>query len=606
MVRGMHCISFVEYAKRYLHRFAQSGEGEEGSPERSLLETPTYSIAILLVIFQVICTVFSLIVKWIQNSLSTRGRVYLLHAVNHSVHEVTLLGFVSLILTALQDSITSICVDKSYVDSSWTVLHHVYREGYCPCCLENTKYVQQCILDYAACGNTAEPFCNCDLKDPFCVPEDTEEVLGEESVYCEGPNTIDGNQCAEGQVNALSFLAVEQVHLLLFTVSIIHVICGFILYGVCRLRVKLEWGRWEKCQTVNSEKVQQALDKYFDGLDAEGSIIGKPKNFVEDADVDRNASHLEMDDDANTAAEEGETSHGHAADFQTVSSPLQKALYTDSFAATSTKNMNEASKSFSKETHVEKNLMKQCAQKARKASKVMYILCFYVVQGLSPFLVTKDQYAKLRASFMYTHKLGSSFDFLGHLILSMEEDLSHLVGISPIFWISLILIWLISGVWGYSLMPAMIVNAVALVVLNAKLASIVQHITNRGSAAVMLEKDLFWFKRPTLLMQLMKVSLFICSYMFASFLFFVWQFSVGSCPFSDAFYTHWVTPWWTIILFNAVMFIHLAAVTFPAFSIALQMGSDLKGHMLPKKLTKKLLHAVEAAKRHVQEERSAA
>ncbi|WPT11598.1 MLO-like protein 11 [Picochlorum sp. SENEW3] len=582
--------------------------GEDGSAEESLLETPTYSIALLLLMFQAIATVFSLIVKGTQNALSNRGKVHLLHAVNHSVHELTLLGFVSLIITALQESVTSICVGKAYADSSWTILSHVYSEGYCPCCLENTKHVQQCVLEYAACGNPTEPFCNCDLKDPFCVAEDEEEVLGEEGVYCEGPNTIEGNQCAEGKVNALSFLAVEQVHLLIFTVSIIHVLCGFVLYGICRLRVTLEWRSWEKCPTVHSEKVEQALEGYFKSLDAQESVIESSKYVRENIEIDKTDSR--MNDDVNIAVEEGETSLcGSHALQETPSSPLQKVLHSDSFRAPNTESVNRSSKSVSNDTHGEKGFLTQCAQRAKRASKETYTAAcrmgYYTIQGLSPFLVTKDQYAKLRASFMYTHKLGSSFDFLRHLIHSMEEDLSHLVGISPIFWIALILIWLISGVMGYSVMPAMIVNAVVLVLLNAKLASIVQHVTERGRAAVMLEKDVFWFNRPTLLLQLMKISLFICSYLFASFIFFAWQFSAKSCPFSDAFYRFWVTPWWTIILFNGVMFIHLAAVTFPAFSMAMQMGSDLKGHMLPKKLTKKLLHAVEEAKRHVREERNA-
>ena len=64
----------------------------------------------------------------------------------------------------------------------------------------------------------------------------------------------------------------------------------------------------------------------------------------------------------------------------------------------------------------------------------------------------------------------------------------------------------------------------------------------------------------------------------------------------------WVLPWWTIIIFNAVILLHLASVTFPAYSLAVQMGSNLKGHMLPSRFVKKLLKAVDDAKRQVEEE----
>eukprot|EP00889_Picochlorum_renovo_P001456 jgi/Picre1/28486/NNA_003890.t1 len=72
--------------------------GGAGSAEESVLETPTYSIALILLAFQVVSVVFSLIVKGIQRALLKRRKVGMLAAVNHSVHELTLLGFVSLYL----------------------------------------------------------------------------------------------------------------------------------------------------------------------------------------------------------------------------------------------------------------------------------------------------------------------------------------------------------------------------------------------------------------------------------------------------------------------------------------------------------------------------
>ncbi len=265
-----------------------------------MLETPTYSIALILLAFQVVSVVFSLIVKGIQQALLKRRKVGMLAAVNHSVHELTLLGFVSLVLIALQNTITNICVGKGYFDTSWTVLNYVYSEGNCPCCLEHTNSVQQCVLEYAACGNSLEPFCNCDMKDPACVGEvEAYEGAGEEQgtgVYCEGARTIDGYQCSEGKVKAVSYLTLEQVHLLIFTVSIIHVFAGFVLYGICRLRVKLEWGSWEKCPTVHSEKVQEALAEYFKGLDQQKNLVRKSQELV-----------------TQSSAEEGEEMHKSAS-----------------------------------------------------------------------------------------------------------------------------------------------------------------------------------------------------------------------------------------------------------------------------------------------------
>ncbi len=110
-------------------------------------------------------------------------------------------------------------------------------------------------------------------------------------------------------------------------------------------------------------------------------------------------------------------------------------------------------------------------------------------------------------------------------------------------------------------------------------------------------------RRPELMLQPMKFCLFFTSYIYTSFIFFAWQFGSQSCAFTDPFYGNsWVLPWWTIIIFNTVIFLHLACVTFPAYSLAVQMGSNLKGHMMPSRFVKKLLKAVDDARREVEEE----
>jgi hypothetical protein len=607
-----------------IHARLQGGSGGGGS-EESILETPTYSIALLLVVFQAVSIIFTLVIKSIQNALRKRRRLGLLAAVNHSVHELTLLGFVSIVLISLQETITSICVDAGFFNPSWTVLSYVYGEGNCPCCLGSTSYVQQCVLEYAQCGNPQDPMCNCDYRDPTCVSPNPVAIaynetkiaarrflLAEEApnVACEGARAIDGSGvCSEGKVKAVSFLALEQVHLLIFSLSIVHVICGFVLYGLAVLRVRWEWGKWEKQPSLHSEKVQQALEGYYSGLN---SVLFR-KSMTRGNDMHESKSCPRMED-----AEEqcqGSDAEGSARNIggpprlDRFSAPLPKVLRSDSFESSILKRtLTRSKKSFHNLVSLEKDVFRNAASHMKKGLKksltFLHDLVHPLIQGMGPFVVSKSQYAKLRASFIYTHKLGGDFDFLKHVLTSMEDDLSHLVGITPIFWIVTTIFWLISGVIGYAVLPAMILNAVVLVVLNAKLVSIVKHITDRGGAAVMLETDIFWFNKPDLLLQPMKFCLFVCSYMFNSFLFFVWQFSPGSCPFTDAFYPRWVIPWWTIIIFNLLLFVHLAAVTFPAYSMAVQMGSDIKGHMLPSRFVKKLMKAVEDAKREVEREKA--
>lgn len=79
-----------------------------GSQE-SILETPSYVIALVLLIFQAIAVAFTFCVNQLKTFLRRRKRWGMLAAVEHSVMELTLLGFVSLCLIGLQKPLTRIC-----------------------------------------------------------------------------------------------------------------------------------------------------------------------------------------------------------------------------------------------------------------------------------------------------------------------------------------------------------------------------------------------------------------------------------------------------------------------------------------------------------------
>ena len=85
----------------------------------------------------------------------------------------------------------------------------------------------------------------------------------------------------------------------------------------------------------------------------------------------------------------------------------------------------------------------------------------------------------------------------------------------------IILFVLISGIYGYAVMPFMTLVAVVLVITNAKLVQIIRAVTSRGGAGKLTSK-IFWFNRPQLLLIPIKVALFLCAFIYASFLFFAW------------------------------------------------------------------------------------
>ena len=646
---------------RSLLKAVATDPGEDSA--ESLLETPTYSVVLVLLTFQAVSIVFTVVVKGLQHVLRTRRRFGLLEALNHSVHELTLLGFVSIVLLSLEQVIADVCIDASYFRADWTILQFVYGEGYCPCCLENTSNVQACVRAYAACGDQsgqeADQFCNCDMQDPTCVESYNVEGSTEpyEEKVCDGPVALDGSgTCGPGKVRAVSILALEQTHYLIFLLSIVHVVCGFVLYGLAWMRVRWEWGRWEKDHDERRDKVNQVLEGYYSGLTttlqrrsmgqtsnvgggstvdggtAEGddgpeehgggevgggklSTISCPPGLGDNDNVNDTENPDEKPRKGRNTVAFTETPHENGGPPKlerrslTLPAVLGRETADDEGGFIGLRRSLTRSKSFhnlvSLERQVRRRIFKRTSELTKSLSAQAADKAHTLLQGTGPLIVSKSQYYKLRASFIYTHKLGSNFNFLQHVMDSMEDDLAHLVGITPFFWLITMIFWLISGVIGYAVTPFMALTAILMIVLNAKLVSIVKDIVSRlGTGhALILEERIFWFNRPTLMLQPMKFCLFFVSYIWTSFIFFAWQFGSKSCAFTDPFYgKSWVLPWWTIIIFNAVIFLHLATVTFPAYSLAVQMGSNLKGHMLPSRFVKKLLKAVDDAKRQVQEE----
>jgi hypothetical protein len=105
-------------------------------------------------------------VGFLERWLRKRGREGLAKAVSKVVLELTLLGFVSLILLLFQDYVPNICVKYSPSDVEWTLVDNV--DG-CPCCLQETEGVTTCAQIYHGCAfnqtNMAH-FCGCDVGWP--------------------------------------------------------------------------------------------------------------------------------------------------------------------------------------------------------------------------------------------------------------------------------------------------------------------------------------------------------------------------------------------------------------------------------------------------------
>ena len=102
-----------------------------------------------------------------------RGRDGLAKVVEKVVMEVTMLGFVSLILLLFQKYVPEICVPLHDHAVQWTLLQNL--EG-CPCCLADTADITTCAQMYHGCSfniTAQEPYCGCSLGWEESVVSDT-------------------------------------------------------------------------------------------------------------------------------------------------------------------------------------------------------------------------------------------------------------------------------------------------------------------------------------------------------------------------------------------------------------------------------------------------
>jgi hypothetical protein len=153
------------------------------------LQTPTYVICLLLIFFLILTLGFEYTIHALQRTLRKRGREGLVQAVDKAVLELTLLGFVSLILILFQDYIPEICIKYKDSQAEWTLLENLSG---CPCCLSTTYGITTCAMMSHTCAfneTTKQPFCGCNLGWPestydttlepnatdYCTPYETKE-----------------------------------------------------------------------------------------------------------------------------------------------------------------------------------------------------------------------------------------------------------------------------------------------------------------------------------------------------------------------------------------------------------------------------------------------
>ncbi|KAK9929154.1 hypothetical protein M0R45_026260 [Rubus argutus] len=177
--------------------------------QRSLAETPTYSVASVVTVMVFVCLLVERSIYRFGKWLKKTRRKALFASLEKIKEELMLLGLISLLLALSARWISEICVNSSLFTSQFYI------------CSEK---------DYS---NTNKKVM---LESSFSSPNETDIPTG--------LINLSSHQCGEGREPFVSYEGLEQLHRFLFVLGITHVFYSCLAVGLAMSKI-YSWRKWE-------------------------------------------------------------------------------------------------------------------------------------------------------------------------------------------------------------------------------------------------------------------------------------------------------------------------------------------------------------------------
>ncbi|KAI7734818.1 hypothetical protein M8C21_027455 [Ambrosia artemisiifolia] len=172
------------------------------------------------------------------------------------------------------------------------------------------------------------------------------------------------------------------------------------------------------------------------------------------------------------------------------------------------------------------------------------------------------------------------------MIRSMEEEFQRIVGVSGPLW-GFVVAFMLFNVKGSNLYFWIAIIPISLVLLvGTKLQHVIATLALESAETTQYYTDtrlkprdeLFWFKKPELLLSLIHFILFQNAFELASFFWFWWQFGYSSC-----FIKNHTLVYIRLILGFMGQFL-CSYSTLPLYALVTQMGTNYKAALIPQRI----------------------
>ncbi|KAI3461451.1 hypothetical protein Pfo_018114 [Paulownia fortunei] len=468
------------------------GGGGGGSINRSLQETPTWALATVCFVFIFLGLFIEHLIHLAGHWLKKHKKAALYEATEKLKSVLMQLGFMSLILTVTQRSISKICIPNKVADSML------------PCRSQRVTKTTKA-LEHLWISFSQNP-------EPQAQFKDINISHHERALAAATSNSLD--HCgSKGMTSLMSQQGINQLNIFIFVLAALQIVYSVATMGLGRAKMK-RWKTWEKeTQTV------------------EYMAANDPERFR-----------------------------------------------------------------FTRQTTFGRRHVSTCATNPAQ----LWIKCFFRQFFRS---VAKIDYFTLRHGFISAHlSTNNSFNFQKYIQRSLEDDFKAVVGVSPIMWF-VVVIFLLVDVHGWnvylwvSFLPLIIVLFVGtkLEVIVARMAMQVtnQNTVIKGAPLVQPNNNLFWFKRPQLVLTLLHFTLFMNAFEFSFFIWVTWQFGIKSCYHENV----------EVIVIRVVLAVMVQVlcsyITLPLYALVTQMGSQYKSAILEENT----IHAIKQWHANVKQKR---
>ncbi|KAL6493291.1 hypothetical protein OROGR_033050 [Orobanche gracilis] len=210
------------------------------------------------------------------------------------------------------------------------------------------------------------------------------------------------------------------------------------------------------------------------------------------------------------------------------------------------------------------------------------------------YSVQRPDYLTLRHGFVSVHlSSGMKFDFQKYIKRSLEDDFKVVVGIPPYLWMASLIYLLVNVKGGEVMFLLSIFPLLAILAVGTKLQSIItqmaieiqeKHAVVQGIPLVQVSDRHFWFSKPTLVLHLIHLTLFLNAFEITYFIWITYEFGLHSC-----FHRYFNLAVIRVGIGVGVQVL-CSYITLPLYALVTQMGSHMKKSIFDEQTSKALMN----------------